>query len=750
MSELLTIIVPVYNEAGTVRQVIDRLLQIPLPLPREIIVINDGSTDGTTQVLNAVPKVDGVLSIVHAPANGGKGSAIRIGLSHASGTIIAIQDADLELDPVQLADLVQPILNGEAEVVYGSRFLNGRPPGPWLSVAANRTLTGLTNVLFGGRLTDMETCYKIMQTSVARSLHLESNRFDIEPEITAKLLRQRRRIFELPVTFDPRNRASGKKIGLRDGFRAIAVLIKYRLQSPPDLLASCSLLLAVLAAIGLAGVGVLRGTYAAGGSDSSCYALMAEAFASGDLMPTSALVSQVPWPSAPKTFTPGGFVPSQTHPSASAPVCAPGFSVLLAPVVAVGGRDALFWVTPLAAALLVWMTFVAGRALAGPLAGAMAAVLVAASPPVLYQAVQPMNDITTAALWMATFVALIQRRWTLAGLCCGLALLVRPNLLPLGIVAGLFVMRDSGLGIRSLKFAAGVLPFALVVLWLNNELYGSPLRTGYGSPGRLFGFSVLSTNASRYIGWLIETHTPFPLLAFASPFVVAHEKRKDVGLGLGVILVTCFIYFLYTPFDHWSYLRFLLPAVTLMLVFASAAMVRVLESLLGPAKAGHHLRASHYVLIGAVTGVLAMLYVRTAAERHAFALQFLEQRYRSAGIFVRDRLPEGAVVLSVWDSGAVRFHGRKEALTWEGLDPSWLDRSLGWLEQRGRRPYILVETWEEPGFRGRFGSHSDIGKLDWPPSYEIDRVVRIYDPQERARYHRGEPVDTEFVWPLRR
>jgi len=228
LSQLLSIIVPVYNEAGTVHQVIDRLLQIPLPLNREIIVVNDGSTDGTRQVLDGVPRVDGVLSIVHAAANGGKGSAIRIGLDRARGTIIAIQDADLELDPVQLADLVQPILSGEADVVYGSRFLGARPAGPWLSFAANRGLTTLTNVLFGGRLTDMETCYKIMRTPIARGLKLESNRFDIEPEITAKLLRQHRRIVERPVTFDPRNRASGKKIGWRDGFHAVAVLIKYR------------------------------------------------------------------------------------------------------------------------------------------------------------------------------------------------------------------------------------------------------------------------------------------------------------------------------------------------------------------------------------------------------------------------------------------------------------------------------------------------------------------------------------------
>ena len=227
-SDLLSIIVPVYNEAGTVQQVIERLLEIPLPLAREIVVVNDGSTDGTTDVLNRISPVPGILSIVHAPANGGKGSAIRIGLGLARGTIIAIQDADLELDPVQLAGLVQPILDGEAEVVYGSRFLAGRPPGPWISVAANRALTGVTNLLFGGRLTDMETCYKVMQTPIARSLQLESNRFDIEPEITAKLLRQRRRIVERPVRFDPRNRAAGKKIGWRDGFHAIAVLLKYR------------------------------------------------------------------------------------------------------------------------------------------------------------------------------------------------------------------------------------------------------------------------------------------------------------------------------------------------------------------------------------------------------------------------------------------------------------------------------------------------------------------------------------------
>jgi dolichol-phosphate mannosyltransferase len=227
VNSLISIVVPVYNESRTVAAVIQRLIAIDLPAPREILVVNDGSTDGTREVLDGITQRP-ELRIIHAEKNGGKGSAIRIGFTQASGTIVAIQDADLELDPAQLADLVKPILDGRTKVVYGSRFLAGRPDAPWLSVFANQTLTAITNVLFGGRLTDMETCYKVMAADVARSLKLESNRFDIEPEITAKLLRAGHSIVELPIRFEPRSRAQGKKIGWKDGVRAIQVLLKYR------------------------------------------------------------------------------------------------------------------------------------------------------------------------------------------------------------------------------------------------------------------------------------------------------------------------------------------------------------------------------------------------------------------------------------------------------------------------------------------------------------------------------------------
>ena len=231
MSELLSIVVPVYNEEKTVGAVIRTLLAIDLPVAREVLVVNDGSTDGTRAVLDSLPETGDRLRIVHAPANGGKGTAIRIGFEHARGTIVAIQDADLELNPAELASLVVPIMRGDTPVVYGSRFLRGVPAGvPWASIAANRFLTALTNVLYGSRLTDMETCYKVMRTELARALKLEANRFDIEPEITAKLLRAGHRIVELPVRFEPRSRAQGKKIGWRDGVSAIGVLFKQRVR----------------------------------------------------------------------------------------------------------------------------------------------------------------------------------------------------------------------------------------------------------------------------------------------------------------------------------------------------------------------------------------------------------------------------------------------------------------------------------------------------------------------------------------
>jgi hypothetical protein len=284
-----------------------------------------------------------------------------------------------------------------------------------------------------------------------------------------------------------------------------------------------------------------------------------------------------------------------------------------------------------------------------------------------------------------------------------------------------------------------------LVLWLNAAVYGSPLRTGYGQPADLFSPSHIPANV-RYFRWLVETHTPFPLLGLLAPFLIGRERRGDVLLAIALIFITVAIYLAYTPFDDWSYLRFLLPAIALMIVLASAVSATALD------------RAAHAVpgfsrtvaaLLAATTLGLAVFCVRAATDRQAFALQSLEQRYRSAGVVVREQFPSRAVVLSVWDSGAVRFqHGRGNA-PWEALDPAWLERTIAWLEQHGYPPYLLFESWEEEAFRRRFAASSDIGKLDWPPRYEVDRKVRVYDPRDRERYQRGVRVDTEFLWPLK-
>lgn len=227
LTGLLSIIVPVYNEHATIAAVIDRLLTIDLPLDREIIVVNDGSSDGTRAVLDALAPSERV-TIVHLPRNRGKGHAVRVGLAKTRGTIAAIQDADLELDPAQLADLVVPILEGKADAVFGSRFLALSSEVPLVTRVGNLTLTWMTNLLYGQSLTDMETCYKIIRGDIARGLTLTADRFDIEPEITVKLLKGGYSIVERPVTFSPRSRAAGKKMRWRDGIEAVRMLLGQR------------------------------------------------------------------------------------------------------------------------------------------------------------------------------------------------------------------------------------------------------------------------------------------------------------------------------------------------------------------------------------------------------------------------------------------------------------------------------------------------------------------------------------------
>ena len=223
---VLSVVVPVYNEAATVADVLGRVLATPLPVQLEVIAVDDGSADGSATILDGID--DPRLRVIRHAANAGKGAAIRTGLAAATGDIVVIQDADLEYDPADWAELLPPLLAGEVDVVYGSRFM-GSPVGmQWQNRWANRFLSGLTSVLYRRRLTDMETCYKLIRRSVFTSLDLSADRFDIEPEITAQLLRRGIEIRELPISYAARSHEDGKKIGYRDGLAAIRTLIRWR------------------------------------------------------------------------------------------------------------------------------------------------------------------------------------------------------------------------------------------------------------------------------------------------------------------------------------------------------------------------------------------------------------------------------------------------------------------------------------------------------------------------------------------
>ncbi len=223
--EKLTILIPVFNEKNSLLELLKKVEEVDFELEKEIILIDDYSTDGTRDLYSQIP-----YKVLYHDENMGKGAALRTGLKEATGDIIIIQDADLEYNPSDYAPLVKIVKTGGADVVYGSRLSDTRNQGKFLflSYLANVTLSFITRVLFNTYITDMETCYKVFRADVIKDITIESNRFDFEPEITAKVLKKGVRYIESPISYNARTNEEGKKIGWKDGVQAIWTLIKYR------------------------------------------------------------------------------------------------------------------------------------------------------------------------------------------------------------------------------------------------------------------------------------------------------------------------------------------------------------------------------------------------------------------------------------------------------------------------------------------------------------------------------------------
>jgi glycosyltransferase involved in cell wall biosynthesis len=223
---LLSVVMPVFNEKATIDEIIRRTLAVPLRV--QLIVVDDCSTDGTRDMLTTLQRELG-FTLVLQPQNAGKGSALRRGFQEVRGDLVVIQDADLEYSPEEFPELIELICDGRADVVFGSRFLGRHRVFMFTHYMGNRFLTMATNVLYNTMLTDMETCYKVMRAEVLRSMTLEANGFGIEPELTAKIFKRGYRVYEVPISYDGRSYEEGKKIGWRDGFVALWVLLKFRL-----------------------------------------------------------------------------------------------------------------------------------------------------------------------------------------------------------------------------------------------------------------------------------------------------------------------------------------------------------------------------------------------------------------------------------------------------------------------------------------------------------------------------------------
>ena len=228
----LSVMVPVYNEEHTIAAIVDKVRAVPIP--KEIICVNDGSTDASREVLDRLLADRLIDVVIHQPRNAGKGAAIRAAIARSTGNVVIVQDADLEYSPTDWPVLLQPIIDGKADAVFGSRFLGGphRVLYFWHSVG-NRLLTLISNMFTNVNLTDMETCYKAIRGDLARSLMLTSDRFGFEPEVTARLAQASARLYEVPITYDGRTYAQGKKIDWRDGVAALWHIVRFNLITKP-------------------------------------------------------------------------------------------------------------------------------------------------------------------------------------------------------------------------------------------------------------------------------------------------------------------------------------------------------------------------------------------------------------------------------------------------------------------------------------------------------------------------------------
>ena len=447
------------------------------------------------------------------------------------------------------------------------------------------------------------------------------------------------------------------------------------------------------------------GTYAAGGADSFGYISQAELLAHGRLTDTVPSHPAFDWPDIAATLTPLAFTRGP-QPGVLAPVYPPGLSLLMAPLTWIHA-SAVFLVVPLCAAFTLWCCLRLGRELEDEQAGTLGALLLSVSPTFLLQAMQPMSDVPVTAAWLAAL--LLARRPSptgsaFAGLVASLAVMIRPNLAPLAlfvIVTCATATREDSRGRmhRTLVCAACMLPGLVTLGYIQNARYGSPLGSGYGSFHDLFQFSNIRPNLSRYPRWLTMAHSPFLWLSLFAPLWFRHASARArrfgwIGYGFAAAAIAAYLPYVYFRPDEWSYTRFLLPALPLMLVFAAGVMLSAARKWIPSMPLG---------AAATLTLAIAVWSLSMASSLGVFRMWEGERKYPRVGLFVRDRLPKSAFVLAAQHSGSLRYYSHRPTLRWDMLDRASLDRALSSIRDAGYDPFLVVDAGEDEAFVRRFG-----------------------------------------------
>lgn len=488
-------------------------------------------------------------------------------------------------------------------------------------------------------------------------------------------------------------------------------------------------------------VGIAYATTVAGAADPYGYVSQADLWLQGQLKIPQPWAQQAPWPSGQWTFAPIGYRPGLTDNDtwSLVPIYSPGLPLLFAAAKVVGGQEGMFWVVPILGGLLVLATFGIGRRLGASRAGLAGAFLLATSPAMLFNFMDPATDVAVAAAWIVAFYFLLgESRWSslLAGLASAVAILIRPNLaFEAGILGLWYLLRAWRTGEwrrelqRACLFGVGVAPGIAAVAAIYTYLYGSPSVSGYGTFASQFKRVNILPNAPRYVGWFIHAHTPAALagvLSLAVPlksfWPVVKDRVVFVVIGLFVSLLV--LEFLsYLVFDAWWNLRFVIPCLPFIMIGIGAVVTAMVTAAARPIRP--------FVALAAV-GLVAVLGVRdlrVAAREGAFDLWRQERRYVAVAGLTRRMTDSTSVVYCMQHSGSLRYYAGRLTLRYDQLDHDWLDRSLAWFEAQKVHPYLLVEDWEIPQFKEHFAGAQALALLDAAPllTYDGGGHILVFD-----------------------